>query len=148
MERRAQVASTARWVADFAPELWTLEKVRSFVRDHVLNEGVDVELVVLLACELATNAVSHAHTPYSVVLETQPAVLRVEVWDKDLHLPVVAESLAPYQEQGRGMLLVTSLAQSWGVDCNCSGKKVWFEVPREPAHEAQGPPDQASQSAA
>ncbi|HXA60375.1 MAG TPA: ATP-binding protein [Streptosporangiaceae bacterium] len=35
-------------------------------------------------------------------------------------------------ERGRGLLLVDSLAQKWGVRTSPDGTTVWVELPRKP----------------
>ena len=41
----------------------------------------------------------------------------------------------PWQDHGRGILLVESLATTWGVDLRDDGKCVWFEIDVETATE-------------
>jgi len=36
----------------------------------------------------------------------------------------------PLAPLGRGVMLVDRLASRWGVEPQCEGKVVWFELPR------------------
>ena len=89
----------------------------------------DVRVVV---SELATNAMLHAQTPFTVSLRAFDATLRLEVVDGSNVVPsmVVAGSLDTY---GRGVTMVQALSRDWGVLPRTSdGKSVWaeFDIPR------------------
>lgn len=90
-----------------------------------------VDTCVLLVSELATNAVLHARTPFTVTVEQLP-VLRVEVHDDDPRLPH-ARDYGPEAASGRGLHLVEALSQSSGTVTHPSGgKSVWFELAWSP----------------
>lgn len=82
----------------------------------------------LLATELATNAIQHAQTTFTMRVSYDGAHVRVEVHDGSAILPrprvPAAEDLG-----GRGLLLVERLAARWGREHTPEGKRVWFEVP-------------------
>ena len=82
------------------------------------------EPAVLLTSELATNAVIHARTPFrvSVMLDEE---LTIEVADGSEELPRL-EPVAIDGESGRGLLLVSRLADRWGSRQEERGKTVWF----------------------
>jgi two-component sensor histidine kinase len=119
--------TSVRWSENFEPDLGSLKGAREFVSDKVSAASVDMDVLVLLTSELVTNAVAHAHTPYSVVVDSAPTTIRIEVWDSDPHTPKVSAP-SVYAEKGRGMMLVTVLAKAWGVDQQQNGKSVWFEL--------------------
>lgn len=105
---------------------------RRFV-DEVLNrwrcEAV-LDDVKLLVSELVTNAVVHAGSEVQVAVRLLGDAVRIEVVDRS-----PGTSLRPSQptedaESGRGLLLVETMASSWGVEPLEHGKAVWFEVPR------------------
>ena len=100
---------------------WALESCR---RDDA------VDATELIVSELATNAVRHAASDFTVKLEIgEPAGVRLAVRDGDPSPPGprVADELA---ESGRGLHLVTELASAWGTDIDAGGKVVWAEIGR------------------
>lgn len=80
-----------------------------------------------LISELATNAVLHARTPFTVELSRDHDVIRVCVQDGSPVRPGVRR-YADDSTTGRGLRLVESMATDWGVERAGSGKTVWFEV--------------------
>ena len=84
----------------------------------------DVELVV---SELATNAMLHAQTVFTVALLASAGSLRLEVSDgsqEGVEL-VVARRL---DTSGRGVAIVNILSRNWGVSHHAAGgKSVWAE---------------------
>ena len=64
-------------------------RARSFVVRHLVDHGLTylVEPVRLVASELATNALVHAHTAFIVTLEARDGVVRLTVRDDSLSLP-------------------------------------------------------------
>ena len=95
---------------------------------HVPDEPV--ETACLLATELVTNAVLHAGTHLQVVVEATDTTLRVEVVDDADQLPVTRTYRTdPLGITGRGLALVKSLADTWGVTPRDGGKSVWFQLP-------------------
>jgi anti-sigma regulatory factor (Ser/Thr protein kinase) len=107
---------------------------RRFVRDVLSDWRLDhlVDDVLVLTSELVTNAVLHARTGIKVtVSRSDPAVLRVSVFDENLRLPTLAG--APEEAtSGRGLHLVEALADAWGIEQRPDGKIVWAEVGRPP----------------
>ena len=85
----------------------------------------DVQLVV---SELATNAVIHAGTPFSVSIGCEGAAIRIEVQDWSSTLPTMRDG-APTAVSGRGLRLVAAVARDWGVELGPDGKTVWAELP-------------------
>lgn len=77
--------------------------------------------------ELATNAVLHARTPFTVAMSLQGDVLRVEVSDRSLRRP----QPRTYDDEattGRGLALLAALAGDTGVDLTDGGKTIWCEL--------------------
>jgi anti-sigma regulatory factor (Ser/Thr protein kinase) len=83
--------------------------------------------VVLLTSELVTNAVLHARSQVTVRLDVTEERLRVHVDDESPTVPVRREA-RPDLPGGRGLLLLDSIAERWGVLPGATGKSVWFEV--------------------
>jgi anti-sigma regulatory factor (Ser/Thr protein kinase) len=84
-----------------------------------------------LVAELAANAVTHGRVPgrdFELCLSLLPPdTLRIEVSDAraDRQLHFVTE---PDAEGGRGLILVSLLASTWGVSQREVGKTVWAEL--------------------
>ena len=114
--------------AGFAPELHSARAARRFVADALAADGLDAEVPVLLVSELATNAVLHARTEFLVRTHVRGGRIRVEVEDYNTRAPVLVHT-PPEATSGRGLHLVQSLAEAWGVESHTDGKVVWFEVP-------------------
>lgn len=86
----------------------------------------------LLVSELVSNAVLHAGTEITLVLDLDGERLRIEVSDRDGVLP---RHRAPEPEAttGRGLLIVDRLSDRWGSTPRPDGKIVWAElVPANP----------------
>ena len=89
-----------------------------------------VDDVLLLVSELVTNAVVHAGSPAVVRLDADVERIKVEVSDRDGDRTPTKVNPEPFSSSGRGVLLVDRLAARWGVEPQCQGKVVWFELPR------------------
>jgi len=111
----------------FPPRPEAVAAVRAFVREAIVDVVVDQDAVVLMADELAVNAVRHARTPFTVSVIAETFVVRVEVTDGAPQLPVLIEP-GPFELRGRGMLIVDRYATDWGTKSYPDdGKAVWFE---------------------
>ncbi|MER8234388.1 ATP-binding protein [Streptomyces sp. NPDC101490] len=103
---------------------------RDFTRKALADWGLDARTDDVLLCvtELVTNALRHGVPPgrgYRLHLYLErPGPLRVEVHDSGDGTPAVRE---PSGESGRGLLLVATLADRWGVAPRDPGKIVWCE---------------------
>ncbi|MCF4140423.1 ATP-binding protein [Streptomyces sp. Tue 6430] len=86
------------------------------------------EDAVLLVSELVGNAVRHTGARvFGLRLRRRRGWIRVEVRDPSRGLPC----LMPVQEMdvsGRGLFLVDTLSDRWGVDLLPRGKTTWFEI--------------------
>jgi anti-sigma regulatory factor (Ser/Thr protein kinase) len=100
---------------------------RRFVRD-VLNDRPPelVEAAELMASELATNCVRHAHTEFELAIHTDGQI-RIEVSDRGEGRPTLL-SPAPREVSGRGLRIVEAMADAWGVTPAANGKAVWFTL--------------------
>jgi anti-sigma regulatory factor (Ser/Thr protein kinase) len=103
---------------------------RHFVLDSLGKLSQDMtDRVALIASELATNAVQHANTSFSVRVERTDSLIHVEVVDTGVGEPTV-RAAQPHDYSGRGLRIVESLADEWGVRAEASGqgKAVWFVI--------------------
>jgi anti-sigma regulatory factor (Ser/Thr protein kinase) len=105
--------------------------VRRFVRRMVGDASPMAETAVLLASELATNAVLHSASGQpggsaTVLIAEIGGGVRVEVADEgsDHCAPVVRGDI--YASEGHGLFLVQSLADQWGYVRDETGTTVWF----------------------
>lgn len=96
-----------------------------------------VEDIELCVSELATNALLHGAPPgreFSVALHRADDLVRLEVRDSGPGQPMVQH---PDDDacSGRGLRLVSALADDFGVDDHVVGKTVWlvFKAPAAPA---------------
>ncbi len=117
-------------------DLQGVARVRRFLDDllgqwHLepLRDDLD-----LLATEVVTNALIHAHSEVEVRLREYADRLRVEVRDSDPHPPVPSAILTAdaadnqAAESGRGLLIVEFLAAAWGSSPAGRGKTTWFDI--------------------
>ncbi|PLS75642.1 MAG: hypothetical protein CYG61_06245 [Actinobacteria bacterium] len=88
--------------------------------------------IELLTSELATNAIRHARSPFTVSVRYDGQRVRIEVDDSS---PLEPRPRTPSHEDtgGRGLILVDVMAEAWGVTPMPRGKRVWFEVLAPPA---------------
>jgi anti-sigma regulatory factor (Ser/Thr protein kinase) len=100
---------------------FTAEALRSLGAENVIDEAE------LLVSELTANVVVHARTPMRVSILERDGHVRIEVRDDNPCLPQ-RRSPDALSLDGRGVMLVDTLATSWGVNGNSHGKTVWFEL--------------------
>lgn len=81
----------------------------------------DAQLVVT---ELVTNAILHTESPCTVSLQLSDSALHIAVTDHGLGFPE-RQPFDLHREGGRGLLIVSSLADAWGVEPVDQGKTVW-----------------------
>lgn len=103
--------------------------LREFLRYRWKEEPAQV--AELLLSELVTNALIHTRYGAVVTASVAPAKLRVEVRDFVSGLPLSYVPNADDGTHGRGLFLVQSLADAWGVAAHALGKVVWFELDGE-----------------
>ena len=103
---------------------------RHFVRTSLEGLGclAAYEAAEMLVSEIATNAVLHAKTEFTVEVTRSGDTVRVSVMDLSRAIPK-QRTYGPDSTTGRGLRLVDSLSSAWGVDRTAAGKTVWFEVP-------------------
>jgi anti-sigma regulatory factor (Ser/Thr protein kinase) len=114
----------------------TPRAARAFLRDTLQTWELDGfgDVTELLADELVCNVVRHVGAPMQLRAVRRPSSIRIEVDDPSTEPPVL-QNPDPLDERGRGILLVESLATSWGVDIRETGKTVWFEIDVDTATE-------------
>lgn len=112
---------------NFDQKVEAVALARHFAEEVLGGVATDVMLeVMLMVSELATNAVVHAGTAFSLSIERTDGWVRVEVMDGGSgDVQVLAPSKG--DSQGRGLQLVDLLSDRWGTThLNEGGKVVWF----------------------
>jgi anti-sigma regulatory factor (Ser/Thr protein kinase) len=107
---------------------------RRLVADALLQWGHAQELsesIALVVSELATNAVRHARSPFSVLARSDQHVIRISVRDASAVLPTLREP-DPQAGPGIGLQMVDALAGAWGVEVTAGGKAVWAQLALKP----------------
>ncbi|MBB5135728.1 PAS domain-containing protein/anti-sigma regulatory factor (Ser/Thr protein kinase) [Thermocatellispora tengchongensis] len=104
-------------------------EARKHVREQLSAWNLDALSMTteLLASELVGNVIRHARGPITLRL-IRGRVLTCEVSDGSLTTPRVRRS-SETDEGGRGLQLVTALAQRWGTRFTPEGKSIWTEQP-------------------
>ncbi|MCU1351304.1 MAG: hypothetical protein JWM05_513, partial [Acidimicrobiales bacterium] len=96
-----------------------LARVREWLRQalaHCPSRDRDMaDNVVLMASELATNAVVHTQCIATLTLAVDAGHVRVAVHDDDPR-PAVLEPLNEHRLGGNGLRIVDAWADSWGTD--------------------------------
>lgn len=126
-----QLSSTRRGAR--LARLLTYEQLRSWEVSPVVTERAEQ-----IVAELAANAVLHGRVQgrdfrLALTLDHASAgVLRIAVTDARAdHLPTISTDFEtpPDTETGRGLLLITALADRWGTEpYPPGGKTVWAEL--------------------
>jgi anti-sigma regulatory factor (Ser/Thr protein kinase) len=124
------VAAPLERERDFSADAVAPRHARRFVTDLLRrwghSDGVvqDAQLVI---SELATNAVIHAGSPFSVVVNGDDSGVRISVTDCSTAQAAVKETSSDLPS-GRGLRMVSALSASWGVDPAPGGKTVWAQL--------------------
>ncbi len=117
-------------VLDLPQDLASVRSARRFVRKILTEWNLqplldDAQLVV---SELAANAITHAASDYRVRLTSSSQTLRIEVRDGGMGTPE-PQPHSTTNEHGRGLLMVASIAASWGIERSEGRRKlVWAEL--------------------
>ncbi|MFC5380593.1 ATP-binding protein [Aquipuribacter nitratireducens] len=112
--RASSAREARRWVVRQL-EVWSLEPL--------------CEQVELLTTEVVTNSLLHAGTPMLVEVVREGAGVRVSVTDGSSVVPT-RRRYSPNASTGRGMTLLSGLADDYGWHTTPGGKVTWFRVER------------------
>ena len=121
---------TAETVFPAVPE--SVGAARRFTRAALGRHDIDPEIIdtaTLLVSELATNAIVHATSTIRLRIGVGDEI-RVEVRDVSDDAPVVERRRGRDRESGRGLAIVTTLADGWDWSPRPTGKVVWFALAR------------------
>ncbi|MFL6204095.1 MAG: ATP-binding protein [Acidimicrobiales bacterium] len=91
--------------------------------------------VALCVAELAANAAIHTRAPYTVTLRRAGSGMRIDVLDaRPEQLPVVVPLVGTVVDMtirsttGRGLQIIATLSDRWGVSTSNGAKAVWAEL--------------------
>ncbi len=114
----------------FVPDPASLREVREFVRRALgASHGGDGENAVIVANELATNALTHAKSPFTVAVTCTPSRVRIAV--RDVSAPAPNARFSAREQAGAlGIAIIAALSDVWGVDPEPDGKSIWAELAR------------------
>lgn len=106
-----------------------LSRVRKFVAEELrrLGRAQLIDDAVLVASELASNAVLHADGIVRVSVTEHGDTVRIAVHDRTRVPPVIARQSLEAMT-GRGLRLVASLSNEWGAEPTKGGKSVWADL--------------------
>jgi anti-sigma regulatory factor (Ser/Thr protein kinase) len=106
----------------------------------------DAEAAEAVFAEVASNAVRHGRGRVTITVLFLGDTAHCAVRDFGLRKPKLSPPWRPDLEHGRGMVIVTALADSWGIHRHLLGKTVWFDVsvPARPPAPALAAPAPAS----
>jgi anti-sigma regulatory factor (Ser/Thr protein kinase) len=127
----ATAAPTARQyymvLSEVCPDV--IGPVREMVRVYLgLWRKAELSFVAELGVtELLTNVHKHAHSGCEVLVRETAGGITVEVTDFDDTLPVMKEPTQD-EESGRGLFLLSMLAEDLMFEPLLGGKRVWFRL--------------------
>ena len=121
--------SVPRIEETFSAEPRNISAARRFVTDTLAAwDAESFEWAAVTATsELATNALLHAGTGFTVSLRLHDDLLRLAVTDQSLRLPK-QRSHGTQAATGRGLNLVYALSAAHGVDATPAGKTIWCDM--------------------
>jgi anti-sigma regulatory factor (Ser/Thr protein kinase) len=125
--RRIPAENFVTW--KLPPELTSAHRARTLIRRPLKRWGLS-ELIFsaeLLVSELVTNAVRYAQGQIGLRLVLEGGLV-IEVLDDSAALPRLRHP-DDQDERGRGLQVVSQVAQRWGARRAVSGKIVWAELP-------------------
>lgn len=119
----------------------SVSAARRFVSFALEAEGADdaAWTAVQVVSELATNAVVHAATSFTVTVVVNDGSVRVAVTDSKPLVAATQRRFSDYTTTGRGLRLVERMSRSWGVDTTQTSKTVWCEIVRTSFDRAPDP---------
>lgn len=118
-----------------AEDLSSVPAARSAVRGQLSEWDVDADAAFtteLIVSELVANAVRHGAPPFRLRLILDER-LTCEVRDASTSVPHLKHA-RQIDEDGRGLFIIASVADSWGVRYHPLGKTVWARQHTEATH--------------
>lgn len=122
------------WSETFDGKPTSVGEVRRFTM-KVLGDRPGVDLVVLVASELAGNAVQHSNSgqpggKFTVHLASCAQWWQVRIDDAGgAAEPHIRTAVADRDEAGRGLALIEAVSTQWGVVGDHYARAVWAQIP-------------------
>jgi anti-sigma regulatory factor (Ser/Thr protein kinase) len=113
----------------FAADVNAPSEAREFVTGvpGMFPDAGTADDAALIIAELATNAVMHARSAFSVTVSRRDGIVRISVRDASTEVPRLRPP-DPFSGAGRGLRIVSGLARRWGTELLPRGKIVWAEL--------------------
>jgi len=112
--------------AEFPNEPASVRAAREFVSKILKPYGIEEESARIAISELATNAVRHAQTPFTVSVLVDPGTVRLEVEDGAGAMSIATDLAS--DGTSRGLRIVEAMALDWGVEERDDKKAVWVRL--------------------
>ncbi|MBV9951505.1 MAG: ATP-binding protein [Acidimicrobiia bacterium] len=119
--------------SDFDDQITEIVAARRFAEQTIGVDHARLADILVIVSELASNAVRHAHSKFSVRVCNQRGVVRIEVTDHGDGWPEVPRREEVVSGGGMGLNLVAALSDRWGATERPGGKVVWAELDDGPA---------------
>jgi anti-sigma regulatory factor (Ser/Thr protein kinase) len=113
----------------FEPTEESVGEARRFVSEIIFDLPSELrDAVRLMVSELSTNALVHASSGFEVAVERSDAAVTIAISDQGDGTPRV-QSPSPNEPHGRGLRIVDTLSNDWGITSSSeTGKTVWFRM--------------------
>jgi serine/threonine-protein kinase RsbW len=117
----------------FPADPQSIPEARHFVAEFLTDVVPDAtrDAIEVMVSELATNAIRHAASGFTLRLYVSDTHVRVEAIDTGSGVPEL-RSPSPTDPSGRGLRIVQGLSDAWGQQTTEEGKMVWFTIPCHP----------------
>ena len=130
-----QATELEQWVLDSPEDLRGLRaSLRDALNRHGLVQGEDLDevphLVVLVATELASNALRHGRPPTIVTLLTTDDRFLLDVADHDVSSVPELTDISPTDSGGRGQFLAQSVTLDVAWYATGKTKNIWASFSR------------------
>jgi anti-sigma regulatory factor (Ser/Thr protein kinase) len=111
------------------PVAHSVVEARHHIRDVLGEWGLaDLsEVAMLLTSEVVTNSLLHARSRIDLSVEQTATGIRIAVTDGSTVAPA-QRPRSTSATTGRGLLLISSLADEWNTEVSGEGKTVWFTL--------------------
>lgn len=114
----------------YRPSPTVASEIRRALRELLVGWGMTDDVLadaLLIVEEFVANVVDHARTGFDITVERGRKALRLAVRDHS-DRPAIVRAFDPTAARGRGLQLVTAVADSWGCEWHPDGKTIWASL--------------------